>query len=276
MGLFSLFKKTPAPPSPVPTSAAAPSAPQKLSFAEKERLAVQRATLQDLHSLVGFPYLWNGKLEKYFSPNAHPFAYMDLIGPNIVAAQRELAAFNQHIEHAKKLCPAVPKSLQIPINDIYFRRSSVKGYTRLICSPVTHTGDPSEFPVSLSFMTDLDKESNTTHGDLFYDRIGKVAKANVYFWRPKIGGLFFHFQTIDGSLTLSRIETSDRTTIYKCAHILAYEARLVKDEQDFAWIQEHLPEKCPKNITGFRRMKTQNTKNYQILKSLAADQGRDI
>ena len=45
---------------------------------------------------------------------------------------------------------------------------------------------------------------------------------------------------------------------------------------DFEWIRENLPEKAPKNITGYRRMKTQNTKNYQLLKQLAAEKGHNI
>ena len=45
---------------------------------------------------------------------------------------------------------------------------------------------------------------------------------------------------------------------------------------DFTWIQENIPDKAPKNISGYRRIKTQNTKNYQLLKQLAAEKGRNI
>ena len=59
-------------------------------------------------------------------------------------------------------------------------------------------------------------------------------------------------------------------------HRAEFEAKLAKEEQDYSWIQANIPEKCPKSLSGFRRMKTQNTKNYQDLKQLAAEEGRDI
>lgn len=51
------------------------------------------------------------------------------------------------------------------------------------------------------------------------------------------------------------------------------EAKRGQEIRDFKWIQEHITDKCPKNITGYRRMKTQNTKNYQALKQAAAKLG---
>ena len=58
--------------------------------------------------------------------------------------------------------------------------------------------------------------------------------------------------------------------------MIEIEARRGRETRDFYWLQEIFPEKCPKSVTGYRRMKTQNTKNYQVLKSLAAERGRDI
>lgn len=49
-----------------------------------------------------------------------------------------------------------------------------------------------------------------------------------------------------------------------------------KDERDFAWIRENLPELCPKSKNGFCRMRSQNTKNYQTIKQLAAERGKSI
>lgn len=46
--------------------------------------------------------------------------------------------------------------------------------------------------------------------------------------------------------------------------------------RDYRWILEHFPEKCPKTISSYRRMKKQNTKNFQLLKTMAADLGREI
>lgn len=46
--------------------------------------------------------------------------------------------------------------------------------------------------------------------------------------------------------------------------------------RDFLWLQTAIPEKCPKTISSYRRMKTQNTKNYQVLQAFAAENGRKI
>lgn len=55
-----------------------------------------------------------------------------------------------------------------------------------------------------------------------------------------------------------------------------FQAKLAAEEEDFAWIQANLPDMCPKSITSYRRMKTQNSKGYQALKQAAAELGRDI
>lgn len=52
--------------------------------------------------------------------------------------------------------------------------------------------------------------------------------------------------------------------------------RQQSDYADYDWLKEHFPEKCPASATGYRRMKTQNTKNYQTLKRLASELGREI
>lgn len=59
-------------------------------------------------------------------------------------------------------------------------------------------------------------------------------------------------------------------------NLIDYEIKRGNDARDYFWIKEHIPKKCPKSVTGYRRMKTQNTKNYQILKQLAAEMGREI
>lgn len=61
-----------------------------------------------------------------------------------------------------------------------------------------------------------------------------------------------------------------------CDREIEAEVRRGLEKRDFLWIQENFPEKCPKSISSFRRMKTQNTKNYQLLKQLAAEHGRKI
>lgn len=58
--------------------------------------------------------------------------------------------------------------------------------------------------------------------------------------------------------------------------VIEAEIRRGNELRDFLWLQTYLPSKCPKSISSYRRMKTQNTKNFQTLKALAAEQGRDI
>lgn len=58
--------------------------------------------------------------------------------------------------------------------------------------------------------------------------------------------------------------------------ILQAEIKRGNETRDYAWLQANLPDKCPKSISGFRRMKTQNTKNYQALQAAAAELGRNI
>lgn len=72
-------------------------------------------------------------------------------------------------------------------------------------------------------------------------------------------------------LKRAELESQER---YNEEHMIEFEAKRGADARDFFWIRENLPDKCPKTITGYRRMKTQNTKNYQQLKELAAGRGR--
>ncbi len=59
-------------------------------------------------------------------------------------------------------------------------------------------------------------------------------------------------------------------------HMIEVEAKRGQEARDYRWLQENIPGKCPKSVTGYRRMKTQNTKNYQALKQFAAEHGREI
>lgn len=49
-----------------------------------------------------------------------------------------------------------------------------------------------------------------------------------------------------------------------------------EDMQIFKWLQENLPSICPKSLSGFRRMRTTNSKNYQNLVAEAAKLGKKI
>ena len=54
------------------------------------------------------------------------------------------------------------------------------------------------------------------------------------------------------------------------------EAKRGEEARTFAWIQQNLPDMCPKSLSGFRRMKKQNTKNYQKIVLAARELGHTI
>lgn len=49
-----------------------------------------------------------------------------------------------------------------------------------------------------------------------------------------------------------------------------------RDMQTLQWLQENLPSIAPKSLSGFRRMRTTNSKNYQKLVTEAAKLGKQI
>ena len=61
-----------------------------------------------------------------------------------------------------------------------------------------------------------------------------------------------------------------------CDREIEAEIRRGREQRDFLWIQANFPDKCPKSISSYRRMKIQNTKNFQTLKVLASELGREI
>lgn len=254
----------------------------KLSYSDKERIMVQRITMNDMRKFTNFPFKWTNRIKKIITRNTHPFAYMDLCRQNIDIAKVELQKLSDIISASHELSPVIPSDLCIPVNDIVFNPSCKHGYSKIKCSPYTINGSESEYPASIYFTTDLNSISSTTHGELFYNRDGEFGKAQIYFWRNGTG-YFFYFCTVNNVFTLSKVESTNISepytppyTIYKGKHILELEAKRKKDEMDYIWLQSHIPEKCPKSLTGFRRMKTQNTKNYQNLKQLASSLGREI
>ena len=222
MGLFGFFKNRP---NPAVLTASFPQAPSdELSAVDKERIVVQRITAQDMHQFTNMPYQWNSEIKKFVDPNGHPFAYLDIVGQNITIAQSELLKINKQLSGDIVLLPAVPKNISIPVEDIVFKPSNKNGYTRLICTPYTFTGKISKYPISLSFMTDLENNSETTHGDLFYGQDGEVKKATIYFWR-KQRGYFFYYGSVEHELGLSKIEVHNvqgqRNVIYKNKYFLS-------------------------------------------------------
>lgn len=273
MGLLSTLKKifsaqSPVTNEPIRTPA---SSEKKLTYAEKELLAVQRTTQNDVQQLKGFPYTWNRPIEKFIKTNGHPFVYMDIVGDNLAIAKAEIAKINDCIERDKKLSSALRKIKCLPISEMIFRRCIDTGYSRLILNPVTYDGKPSKYPVLLFFMSDPGNSNYS--GSIFYGQDGTIQKAEVFIG---YSSYFLYYEVYEGDLILDRAEDVSRTIIYKGKRLLDYEANLEKTEKDYEWLQANIPDKCPTSISGYRRMKSQNTKNYQALRQLAADLGREI
>lgn len=59
-------------------------------------------------------------------------------------------------------------------------------------------------------------------------------------------------------------------------HMIENEIRRGEEARAFKWLQQNLPAICPKSLSGFRRMKTQNTKNYQKIVTEASKLGYEI
>ena len=257
-----------------------------LSFADKERILVQRISPEDMAQFDKMPYRLDFPIHKLIEEHAHPFAYMNLIGHNVAAAKNSLEEMNARI-HSDSYSSSVIPRLSIPIEDIVFTPSSEHGYTKLICTPYTFEGEISQFPLTLSFMTDLTERidtplKDTTHGSIYYNKEGNIAKADIYFWRRN-EGFFFYYETLNQSFLLSKVEYTDvsvpyrpPTQIYKDEYWVKLESMRKKELEDFEWVKENIPAKCPKSISGYRRMKHSNSKNFQALAIAAKGLGRDI
>lgn len=59
-------------------------------------------------------------------------------------------------------------------------------------------------------------------------------------------------------------------------HIIEIEAQKGVDKRDYKWLQDNMPNICPKSYSGYRRMKKGNTKNYQKIVASAKELGRNI
>lgn len=64
--------------------------------------------------------------------------------------------------------------------------------------------------------------------------------------------------------------------LYFERHRAEIEAQWAADKCDYKWLQENLPDICPKSYSGYKRMKNGNTKNYQIIVAKAKEMGREI
>lgn len=280
MGIFNFFWKLGQ--NNVSQDGQRSSTQQKLSYADKESILAKQVTTRDMVQFSGLPYHLNCPVRLFNEPHGHAHAYIDLTGQNISAAIVELEQMNARIRTDSCVSSKIPSGLQIPVGEIVFTPSKEHGYTKLLCTPYTFDGKVAEVPLSLVFMTDLDGEKDTTHGTLYYAPDGRVQKADIYFWR-RHKGFFFYYDTLDRSFVLSKVEMSNNSrgyrppeVVYQDPYWAAQELARKKENSDFRWLQTNLPDKCPKSVSGFRRMKHNNSKNFQALVSEAARRGRDI
>lgn len=54
------------------------------------------------------------------------------------------------------------------------------------------------------------------------------------------------------------------------------EKRKEHNRTEFSWLEEHLPELCPKSLSGYSRMKSSNSKNFQTIVEKAKELGYEI
>lgn len=162
----------------------------------------------DMTQFCDIQYNLNHVVKHFISEGGHPFAYIDMDDLNQHIAKNDLRKIDVKIKQAVLKTNIVPRYVHIPIDDIVFSPISHDyGYTRIICTPYTPSGKISKFPIHLSFMTDLSKVGNETHGDLFYGKNGQVLKASVYIW-IKGEGYFFKFKSNENGLFICDISTA--------------------------------------------------------------------
>lgn len=263
---------------------------EKLTYAEKEHIAASKVTVDDMKQFNKLPYKFGNKIEKWMKGEKCLFAYINLNSYNRFIARRDLRRINDLIKKSYSLSNSIPRNLLIPTEDLCFNYSDNAFYTRLVCQPYTVDGELSFCPAFLHFTnTDEIGASQSVHGIFYYGQNGKIINGKVCFWNNHIG-YFFHLSTVNDELIISVVFKSGNgeihyerlygnttlVALYKAKHILALEAKMEKEEQDYEWIKKNFHDKCPKTLTGFRRIKTMNTKNYKILKSFAAAHNREI
>lgn len=181
---------------------------QSLSRIDKERLAVEQASIDDMLLFPCLPYRFDCPLKKHLEFASHPFAFIDLDCYNRSIAKADLNGINLIIRESRKLSNLIPRRICIPIDEIIFEQKDARyGYTKLICTPYTNNGRLSKYPAKLSFMTDLSKSGNATFGDIFYNSDGKVSKADINIWQNGIS-YFFKLGSVDEILVVKRITST--------------------------------------------------------------------
>ncbi len=254
------------------------------TYSEKEQILVERITTQDMLQFTKIPYDLNCPVHKFIEKNSHPFAYINLNAKNQKIAKGHLLELDRMIDEVRPQIASLRSDYFIDVQKAEFcDYSRYYGYSRLICTPYTFKGAISKIPLSLIFMSRLDIKKYWFSGEINYDQGGKplrgrvsIAKENGTFW-------LFTFNTINGEFLLEKAQTllnpdayGVQGTVYKHPYLILLDQEAEKQAQTFQWLQENLPALCPKSLSGFRRMRTTNSKNYQKLVAEAAKMGKQL
>lgn len=252
---------------------------KELSHVQKEIIMVKRVTKEDMLQFTGMPYRFDFPIKKHIEHGSHPSAYMELSPFNQEVAKSDLSRLNEIIRNMAGVLPSLTSKFFLQIDKVMFSEyDSSYGYSTLICTPHTFTGKISKFPLTLSFMTRMDVRTYSATGQLLYNESGILEKATVNVWRAPSdyshpgAGWGFSFGTFESKFILGTAETTlvpdeygRPTIIYRCRQIIDEENKRAINRAIFEWMQKHLPDDCPKSISGFSRMRNSNSKNYQAL-----------
>lgn len=211
MGIFDFFKRMKNDkqiPDETAMEVYIPAIRGELIESDKKEVVVNAVTLEDMKQFSQLPFAWNSSIKKVIGPSTNPYAYMDIIDENIDIVVDQLENVNVDLLYVHHLSPLIPMILQIPTWDVLIEPRTQGSYSKIICTPHTFTGKISKYPASLLFMTELHiPDIDTTYGELFYDRNGRVAKAKICFWREH-QGYFVHFQTVNDEFIVKKVEST--------------------------------------------------------------------
>lgn len=249
-----------------------------------QKILLTKMTMHDMQRFDKLPYLWEGKLQKYYDASISPLVYMELKGDNAAIAKQAISFMNNHLSKAYmvKSSVPIPRGLSIPLDKISFQPFG--DYScKLVCNPYTIDGGISPFPAKLVIVMGSSLERKSGSGDIVYDSEGRIAKASWGQWSDRTG-FHLYYDTLDGHFVLSKVEKMGGSTPPKLIYQDQYWVRLeaqkalqrAREQAEFDFLQKNFPTKCPKTVVGYRRMKTQNTPNFQQLQALAEKLGKRI
>lgn len=119
--------------------------------------------------------------------------------------------------------------------------------------------------------------------DDYYSYVRLLARSGfveeAYAEKEKIDSFFGDCDVdalISSEYGMSGYAVHDKVKISADDDIIKFEAQRGINKRDYKWIQDNLPEICPKSYSGYMRMKKSNSKNYQKIVAEAKKLGRII